>query len=595
MSDRPIISDFFSPYASKFRDPVFMPSSAWFPRTLSEGFELCQWLYANVPIFRQVVRRLTSFFISDFEFKNCDEATQKSLRAFFNDILDIKQVMQNIGDEWGCYGNAFIRLYVPFRRILIDPRPQFSGKFYTFTDFRDNISLVKYNSKDLTFTVPDPQNNFQGTITCQFIDKIDKRKENFRLMLIDPRYIRIIHSRINGENTYIWKFDQDIREQVERGVLDVINTIPRSMLEALNKNQDFKFNKGELFHFRGPVISGLSRDGWGISEFLLNFRVIYKLLLYSKADEMLALDYVTPLRVISLDPHALQGGNDSIAQSFDAVMFRDQMTRMVANYRADPTTWQVAPFALSYQELGGTGKQYISKDIINAEKEELLNGAGFPSRLYDLSLDLQVLPTSLKVLQNNFWYIYNQFNKLGKWVLKKTQKIFNEKPVEVELPQPRIIDDIETQAAKMNLGMQGLLPYKTFMESLGITDPISSITQRQREDAQIQVEQQKVQEEIQKEQEARQNLEAELQDNSMAAGGAAPSTSVLTMEQRAMGIAQQLLAMPVGQSRQQLQQLEQSDFTLYSLVRSYMNKERDQMRNQGYALMKEQNGYNLNG
>lgn len=199
------------------------------------------------------------------------------------------------------------------------------------------------------------------------------------------------------------------------------------------------------------------------------------------------------------------------------------------------------------------------------------------------------------MLQNNFWYIYNQFNKLGKWVLKKTQKIFNEKPVEVELPQPRIIDDVETQAAKMNLGMQGLLPYKTFMESLGITDPISSITQRQREDAQIQVEQQKVQEEIQKEQEARQNLEAELQDNSMAAGGAAPSTSVLTMEQRAMGIAQQLLAMPVGQSRQQLQQLEQSDFTLYSLVRSYMNKERDQMRNQGYAVMKEQNGYNVNG
>ena len=34
---------------------------------------------------------------------------------------------------------------------------------------------------------------------------------------------------------------------MERGVLDVINTIPRSMLEALNKNQDFKFNKASIF------------------------------------------------------------------------------------------------------------------------------------------------------------------------------------------------------------------------------------------------------------------------------------------------------------------------------------------------------------
>ena len=198
-------------------------------------------------------------------------------------------------------------------------------------------------------------------------------------------------------------------------------------------------------------------------------------------------------------------------------------------------------------------------------------------------------------MQNNFWYIYNQFNKLGKWVLKKTQQIFNEKPVEVELPQPKIIDDVNTQATKISLGTQGLLPYKTFMEPLGITDPISSITQRQREDAQIQVEQQKVQEEIQKEQEARQNLEAELQDNSLASGGTPPSTSVLTMEQRAMGIAQQFLAMPVGQSRQQLQALEQQDFTLYSMVRAYMDQERNQMRSQGYAAMKAQNGYNPNG
>lgn len=584
------MSDVFSPYGGKFKDPVFMPSSSWFPRTLGEGFELCQWLYANVPIFRQVNRRLTSFFITDLEFIDCDAETQKAMKDFLYNILDLKQVMQNIGDEWGCYGNAFIRLYVPFTRVLKDPRPQFNNKNYAFARFKNCLDRVIFNLQDLTFTVPDPQNNYNGTITCQFIDQIDKRKENYRLMLIDPRYIRIIHSRINGENSYIWKFDQDIREQVQRNVIDVINTIPRAMLMALKNSQDFKFNKGELFHFRGPSISGLSRDGWGISEFLLNFRNIYKLLLYAKADEMLALDYVTPLRVISMDPSAMQGGNDSPAQSFDATIFKDQVTRMVSNYRNDPTTWQVAPFALQYQEMGGTGKQYVSKDIVNACKEELLNGSGYPARFYDLSLDLQILPTSLKLLQNNFWFIYNQFNKLGKWVVSKTQRIFTEKPVMVELQQPRIVDDVETQATKMNLGVQGLLPYKSFLANLGITDPVNAIIQRRKEDAEIEDKVQEAQEDIQKQREARQNLEAELQDNSIG-GGAPQGTSVLTMEQEAMGIAQQLLAMPVGQARKQLEQLEMSDYTKYSLVKAYMDKERNNMRSQGYEMMKQQNGY----
>ena len=195
------MSDVFSPYGGKFKDPVFMPSSSWFPRTLGEGFELCQWLYANVPIFRQVNRRLTSFFITDLEFIDCDAETQKAMKDFLYNILDLKQVMQNIGDEWGCYGNAFIRLYVPFTRVLKDPRPQFKNKNYAFAQFKNCLDRVIFNLQDLTFTVPDPQNNYNGTITCQFIDQIDKRKENYRLMLIDPRYIRIIHSRINGENS----------------------------------------------------------------------------------------------------------------------------------------------------------------------------------------------------------------------------------------------------------------------------------------------------------------------------------------------------------------------------------------------------------
>ena len=574
---------------NKFPDPVFRPSSAWFPKTLAEGFELCQWIYANVPVFRQVTHRLTSFFITDFDFIDTDMATQKSLQDFFNNILDIKQVMQNIGDEWGCYGNAFIRLVVPFTRVLKDPRPQFVQNKYSLNMFKSYEDRISFDLQSLTYSVPDPQNNFNGNITCSFIDTIDKNKANFRLMLIDPRFIRIIYSPVNGESSYIWKFDQDLRSKVQKGILDVINTVPYDMLRALKENKDFKFNAGELFHFRGPLISGLSKDGWGASELLLNFRQIYNMLLYDKADEMLALDYIMPLRVISLDPQALQGSDNGPAQSFDALMYRDQMSSMVANYRKDPTTWQVAPFALQYNEMGGTGKKYANQDLVKFKQDSLLNGAGYPAKFFDMSLDIQILPVSLRLLQTNFWFIYNGFNKLGKWVLSKTQRIFNEKPVKVELQQPKIIDNAEAQAAKANLGANGLLPYNAFLQQYGISDAIAAILQRKKEDAEIEEKVNQLQEDLQKKHDAKANLEAELQSDSQYTGNA--PTSVLSKEQEAMQIAQQFLAMPVGPRRVELNKLQQSDFPLYSMVSKYMDKERSDLKSQGAAAMKQQMGY----
>ena len=41
----------------------------------------------------------------------------------------------------------------------------------------------------------------------------------------------------------------------------------------------------------------------------------------------------------------------------------------------------------------------------------------------------------------------------------------------------------------------------------------------------------------------------------------------------------------------QLEQLEMSDYTKYSLVKAYMDKESNNMRSQGYEMMKQQNGY----
>lgn len=66
-----------------------------------------------------------------------------------------------------------------------------------------------------------------------------------------------------------------------------VNETPRDMLEALSKDQDFRFDEGELFHFKAPTVCGLNNKGWGIPETLLNYRNIHQLAVYRKIDEQL--------------------------------------------------------------------------------------------------------------------------------------------------------------------------------------------------------------------------------------------------------------------------------------------------------------------
>lgn len=576
----------------KFDNPFLLPSSSYFPKTLTEALDLCRFFYFRIPNYKQVQRRIVRYFITDFEFpgEDGDLNEKEKLRSYLENVLDLKQKMIEMGDEWGCYGNGFMRIAYPFKRFLVDDRGS-TSKYYPIESFEkfEAEGRVKFNLKDLTYTVPDPVTEYKSEVTLQFIDKKDKDKNNIKLIIMDPRYIRIQYNAEADKARYIYSFNPKMRAQVNQGVTMVINTTPKYMLEAIKDNKDIMFKEGEVFHFRSPLISGISYSGWGLSEIIANYQQCWQLLLYMKADEAICLDYIMPFRIFSMEP---QNSGGDVMQNSDALFFTSQMSQIISSRRKDKFAIHAVPFPVNYQEFGGNGKTYTPKETIEYQNNVLLNGCGYFSDLYQGTMQVNIVPTALRLIQNTHYFLYNGYNKMAKWVVKKVLDYAEESMIEVQMQEPRIADNLENANIKTRLVMDGTLPWDVIGKDLGISNPVNALVRRIEQDQQVQQRAAEKEEEMKRKQIAQDLLKENLEDPGMAGGGGGPagSTPIFDMYQKAVQTAQQWEQMPIGQRRQAMEMTQQQDFQLYAMAERIMQENRRNMQRQGAQMIREQSG-----
>jgi len=289
-----------SNYNQKFDDPFLLPSSEIIPEDLSNALDLCKFLYYLNPIYRGASRRVIRHFITKFKFGDAGDTEEKNdFKDYLTYTLKLEETLNEAGDEFSIYGNAFFRIHFPFTRYLMDTR---DGKtvFHTLNTFPTKD--VKFFLNDMVYEVPDPRNNFKTRIKLPFVDHPLKSREHIKIVKLDPRRITILHNFISKSSTYIYSFEDFFVNDVKEGVLYQVNETPKSMLEAISKDQSYQFKSNAIFHFKAPVPSGMSDYGWGFPETMANFRSIYQSQIYRKVDEIIGLDYLLPFNIKSSEP-----------------------------------------------------------------------------------------------------------------------------------------------------------------------------------------------------------------------------------------------------------------------------------------------------
>jgi len=341
---------------------------------------------------------------------------------------------------------------------------------------------------------------------------------------------------------------------------------------------------------KDTVLAGLSDDikGWAIPPMLPYFKLAYYIQLMRRYDEAIALDFIVPFRV--LFPQGGTSGTQDPLQLVSMSTFVAQMQEMIARKRSNVTTYEVAPFAIGYEMIGGEAKQLAPKENIEQATQELLNAMGFPQELFAGTLTLQAAPVALRLFEKEWNPLVDNMNTILQWMTDQVSRYFMWDPAKVKLTPITLADDMEKKSIMLQAAAGQDISKQTVYRTLGY----NYLDEQQR----IVREQQDVQKMQEK---AMADAQAQAASGAMGGGGEGGDESGMNgpggqvgatpgdVESQATELATNLVkANNPAQTRHQLAQIKQTNPTLYAMVKAKMQDLRQELSYQGQQMAIQQ-------
>lgn len=617
----------------RFPDPFCDIASLSMPESIQTALRWTEYVMnANGP-YRQAVDRVVSYFITDVEVGDTGENTigreeKEKFRVFLEDTISIKNVLHSVAMDYMTYGNSFTSLLVPFRRYLSCKKCGLEMPL----DRVYNAPQCEFKWQDFKFHAKCPKCHYVGE--WRHIDRRSGDADKINIKRWSPHEMDILWDPYTNECSYVWKIPQDYRALIKAGHLHHLERASWEVIQAIKNEQNLMFDKGVIYHLKEDALSGMRNRGWGISRILTNFRQAWYVQILHRYNEAIALDYVIPFRVITPMPRGGDAQSSDPVHTINLSSFSSRVSAMLRARRTDPARWNVLPFPVQYQALGGDATQLAPKDLMDQALDTLLKCIGMPVELFNGTLTFQAAPAALRLFEANWSHLPHNLNRFLTDLSNNIARVMSWEPVGVKLQRVTHADDLNRQMAKLQL-MQGQQISKTTgLKSVGLD--YEEETKRMLEEERIYAEEQ---ERMQKEMEQSQQMKDLSQSPDMmsgagntgasatgmpppqggdpaAAGGAPPApaggppapgqpTAVdqflmqrqnapniprtpEDMQQQAQLVANQLLSMPEPQKDSELIKLKRGDATMHALVTSIIDDIRQQARSQGGAMVMQQ-------
>jgi len=593
-------------------DPFCDIASLAMPASMTDALRWGDRVFERLPIYRSAVERIVSYFITEVQIDGDDKDEKQRAGDFLNNDLGIKSVLFDAGLDLHFSGNSFISALTPIKRYLACPHCHLErplSEVSTKPDYRYMWS------------------NFQFTAHCPRCERHGSWKQIPRKASSDPQLIikrwspldiEIVFDPLTERCAYIWKISPTYRDQIRRGDPLILEGVDWSVVEAVRDNKWIRFDDGVIYHMKERKLASQENRGWGISRALTNLGVAYYVQMLHRYNEALAMDYVIPFRLITPD---IKGGPVEQEPAFQMGMsnFSASVSRMVRQRRTDPTRWNVLPFPVKYQALGGDATAFAPRDLLDQGYDVLLNSIGCPVEFYKGSLAAAAALPALRFFESHHAQFRDLLGGLLRFISKAVAERMKWEPFEAKLLKPTHADDITRQQLKLQLGINKQVSQTTALKSIGVDfeEEERRKIEEQRTVAELTA---KAQEEMDQQtagdalfqplgaaalaQQAQQGQQGQPPGGAgqppqpgMASAGAGLPTSNLGAPQTpedyqasAEQLAQQLLPLDETTRKRQLSQLKQQDPVLQQLVVSALAKLRNDMRSQGGAMLMQQAG-----
>ena len=612
----------------RFPDPFCDIASLSMPESIQTALRWCEYILNANGVYRQAIDRVVSYFITDVEINDIGEKTvgqeeKEKFRIFLEDTLSIKNVLHTVALDYLTYGNSFTSLLVPFRRYLSCKNCGLEmplEKVY-------NSGQCAFKWQDFDFYATCPNCKYSGR--WSHTDRRSGDDKQITVKRWSPHEIDIIWDPYTHDTQYIWKIPDDYRNLIKQGHLHYLKNASWEIIQAVKNGQNLLFDPGVIYHCREDALAGMRNRGWGVSRVLTNFRQAWYVQVLMRYNEAIVLDYVVPFRVVTPAPRGGDAQSGVPVHTINLASFTSRVQQMLRARRVYPARWNVLPFPVNYQALGGDASQLAPKDLIDQGLDTLLKCIGMPVELFNGTLTLQAAPAALRLFEANWAHLPHTLNRFLSHLVENVSRALSWEPVAAKLTRVTHADDLNRQMAKLQLMQAGMVSKTTGLKSVGLD--FEEETKRTLEEEKIYADEQS---RMQRQMEQAAQMQAMSQPADMMAGvgntgagatgmpqgapgtappmparqpmlpGQAPSAvdqflmqrqnspnvprTPEEMQMQAQLIANDLLSKPESLKDSELIKLKRTDSTMHALVTSIIDDIRQQARSQGGAMLMAQ-------
>ena len=447
-----------------FPDPFCDMASLAMPRTIQSAMLWCQFIVNSNGIYRSALERTLKYFLTNVEIKG-DKLSREEKEDCTSYLVDELEILQHLGiaglDEV-TYGNTFQSIVEGFDRYFACPTRGCGLEFSFDTFFGADVLDRKWSNFAMRATCPRCRKSAEWKM-------VDRRNGKLSLKRWSPHEMELHWDPFSDLTEHTWKIPEDYRRAIREGRQHVLRRAPREVIDAVKANGNFRFAEEYIYHGKERTLAGNLNRGWGISRVLTNFRQAWYVQVLHRYNEAIGLDYIIPFRLITPDSR-----NGASAESSDPLLSMDmssfggQIEEMLRARRRDPAGWNILPFPVKYQALGGEATQLAPRDLLDQGIKTLLNACNVPVELYDMNLSVQAAPMALRLFESTNRSIPHMYNGMLRYVMQKLARLKDWPAATATMASPTLVDDISKQMPRLQLMASGAVSQTTGLAAAGL-------------------------------------------------------------------------------------------------------------------------------
>jgi hypothetical protein len=437
------------------------------PSNIYQVMKLCLYYYCTDPLLGAVVDKLSEYPITQLDINrkgnhNASDSQLSDWRGLLDTHIGIRTHLKMMNVEKRTMGMSARYVHYPFSRYA-----RVGNKMVALRNIRNLTVQTEVNPHTGAVALRGSGKLPGNSTTSNFIlvDVKNTTRKAFKLVALNPLNMQKDYCPATNDCHWYWRPPQTIRRGIENNSRIMIEQTDRRIIAAAMLDRPIRLRDSRLWISKSESIPGIW-DGHGFPPLYRVLEDVYYLKLLRRANEALAEEHITPMRVFS----PAGTGDVSAQRTMNMADWMSDLRQEVEAFRRDPNHTIITRIPLNGEQFGGQARVMMVAAEIESASRTIAAGLGCPLELVWGGLNWSGANVSLRVLENHFLHDREDHHKFLDFLTPRLSAYYDLPEIEARLTDFKMADDVQQQAQAINLLLQGYLDRDTVLTDMGV-DP----------------------------------------------------------------------------------------------------------------------------